>query len=304
MKSVVSTFELQELVRFVSGGTPSKSDPSNWGGDIPWLSAKDLKRFNLDDSQDHLTEQGAKSITLAPKGSVLVLVRGMTLLKDLPLGVAMRPLTFNQDVKALFPSAEIRPHYLAYILTSRKQELLQLVETAGHGTGRLDTDILKSFPVDLPSLTQQDKFIKVVGRWDAAIDVSSALLTALERRKQGLMQQLLTGRRRLNGFKGKWKTYRLEQLFAERNESNRPDLPLLSISRGEGIIPRDDSGRIDTSNEDKSAYLRICPGDIGYNTMRMWQGVSALSALEGIVSPAYGLHPNGAFRYALYGPFV
>ena len=43
----------------------------------------------------------------------------------------------------------------------------------------------------------------------------------------------------------------------------------------------------DTSNADKGKYLRIAPGDIGYNTMRMWQGVSALSELEGIISPAY-----------------
>ena len=183
MRSAATTFELQELVRFASGGTPSKSEPSNWGGDIPWLSAKDLKRFNLHDSQDHLTVQGAKGVTLAPAGSILVLVRGMTLLKDLPLGVAMRPMTFNQDVKALLPFAEARPHYLAYVLVSRKQELLQLVETAGHGTGRLDTEILKSFPVDLPSLHQQDRFIETLGTWDAAIDKTTALLDALERRK-------------------------------------------------------------------------------------------------------------------------
>ena len=61
---------------------------------------------------------------------------------------------------------------------------------------------------------------------------------------------------------------------------------MLSITSGEGVIPRSGE-RKDTSSEDKSKYLRICPGDIGYNTMRMWQGVSALSSLEGIVSPAY-----------------
>jgi type I restriction enzyme S subunit len=56
---------------------------------------------------------------------------------------------------------------------------------------------------------------------------------------------------------------------------------------GGGVVPRDDVDKKDTSSEDKSRYLRICPGDIGYNTMRMWQGVSGLSELEGIVSPAY-----------------
>lgn len=101
------------------------------------------------------------------------------------------------------------------------------------------------------------------------------------------MQQLLTGKKRLNGFSENWTKHRLGQLFRERVENARGDLPLLSVTREEGVIPREEVGRKDTSNDDKSKYLRICPGDIGYNTMRMWQGVSALSAYEGIISPAY-----------------
>lgn len=53
------------------------------------------------------------------------------------------------------------------------------------------------------------------------------------------------------------------------------------------MYPQDQSEKKDTSSKDKSKYKRILPGDIGYNTMRMWQGRSALSQVEGIVSPAY-----------------
>lgn len=56
---------------------------------------------------------------------------------------------------------------------------------------------------------------------------------------------------------------------------------------GGGVIDRDDVGRKDTSTVDKSKYKLIIPGDIGYNTMRMWQGVAGLSELRGITSPAY-----------------
>lgn len=65
------------------------------------------------------------------------------------------------------------------------------------------------------------------------------------------------------------------------------DLPLLSITGDRGVILQIESEKRDTSNDDKSKYKRITKGDIGYNTMRMWQGRSALSGLEGIVSPAY-----------------
>lgn len=88
-------------------------------------------------------------------------------------------------------------------------------------------------------------------------------------------------------FPNDWETVRLGDIFKERVEKGREDLPLLSITGNEGVIPRSQISRKDSSSKDKSKYLRICKGDIGYNTMRMWQGVSALSNYEGIVSPAY-----------------
>lgn len=71
-----------------------------------------------------------------------------------------------------------------------------------------------------------------------------------------------------------------------------------------GVIDRADVGRKDVSNDDKSSYKLILPGDIGYNTMRMWQGVSGLSTLRGIVSPAYTIvtpdNQNIDARYAAH----
>ena len=101
------------------------------------------------------------------------------------------------------------------------------------------------------------------------------------------MQQLLTGKKRLPGFTGEWKKVKLGEIFSERNEINKETLPLLSITAERGVILQSESDKRDISNEDKSKYKRICPNDIGYNTMRMWQGRCALSKLEGIVSPAY-----------------
>ena len=88
-------------------------------------------------------------------------------------------------------------------------------------------------------------------------------------------------------FTDEWKEVKLGEVTCERNETNTPTLPLLSITANKGVIPQTDSEKKDVSNADKSKYKRICSGDIGYNTMRMWQGRSALSFVEGIVSPAY-----------------
>jgi type I restriction enzyme S subunit len=84
-----------------------------------------------------------------------------------------------------------------------------------------------------------------------------------------------------------WKSKRLGELFSDRQESGMSGLPLLSLMDKEGIVPQADSNRKNNSNSDKSKYLRVVPGDIAYNTMRMWEGRSAIVGLEGLVSPAY-----------------
>lgn len=86
---------------------------------------------------------------------------------------------------------------------------------------------------------------------------------------------------------GAWRPKRLGELFSQREETGGSSLRLLSLTDKEGIIPQDESNRKNTSSGDLSKYLHIVPGDIAYNTMRMWEGRSALSRLEGIVSPAY-----------------
>lgn len=84
-----------------------------------------------------------------------------------------------------------------------------------------------------------------------------------------------------------WQKETLGKLFSERQESGYLELPLLSLTDKDGIIPQENSKRKNNASVDKSRYLRTCPGDIVYNTMRMWEGRSALSSIEGIVSPAY-----------------
>ncbi len=145
---------------------------------------------------------------------------------------------------------------------------------------------LSKVKIPLPPLPEQKAIAKVLSTADSAIHAVEKLIAQKELRKKWLMQHLLTGKKRFKGFEGEWKEVSLSEMFSERNETKYFDLPLLSIGQN-GVYPQDESVKKDTSNEDKSKYKRICPGDIGYNTMRMWQGRSALSGLEGIVSPAY-----------------
>jgi type I restriction enzyme S subunit len=180
---------LGDLTDFLSGGTPSKDRPDDWVGAVPWVSAKDMKRFRLDDTEDHLSEDGVSSGTkLVPAGTVLLLVRGMTLLNDLPICVINRPMTFNQDVKALRPKPHVRSDYLPYLLLGNKERLLSLVDLAGHGTGRLNSDELKALDVTLPSLPEQRAIAHILGTLDDKIELNRRTNETLEAMARALFK--------------------------------------------------------------------------------------------------------------------
>jgi len=175
--------------------------------------------------------------------------------------------------------------------------------TGSAGQQRVPTDFIETYKFPLPPLPQQRCIAAILSTWDEAITKTRQLITQLQQRNKGLMQQLLTGRKRLQGFEGEWNEIHLSDAFTERNETGYVNLELLSVGSF-GIYPQSQSEKRDISNADKSKYKRICPGDIGYNTMRMWQGRSALSQLEGIVSPAYTIVIPKANQSSLFYSFL
>lgn len=186
----------------------------------------------------------------------------------------------------LIPKQEIDKYYFYQYFKMLEPELMNL--SCSSSMAAINFSTLERIYLRYPtSLQEQNRVSNILRTWDTAIEKQSELIEKLKLRKRALMQQLLTGKKRLPGFCGEWKEVKLGDVFDERNETNRDDLPLLSITGDKGVIYQSDSDKRDISNDDKSKYKRICPNDIGYNTMRMWQGRSALSELEGIVSPAY-----------------
>ena len=171
---------LGDLAAFVSGGTPSKQIAAYWDGDTPWVSAKDLKSFRISSSIDTLSNEGRKVASLVPSETLLILVRGMSLFKSIPLGIATQELAINQDLKGLIAKGNVSASFLAYSLLARENALLQMVEAAGHGTGRLDTDALKDFMVRVPPREEQEGIVDVLATWDTAIERTNQLIATNE----------------------------------------------------------------------------------------------------------------------------
>ena len=189
---------LGELVTFLSGGTPSRGVSAYWHGEIPWISATSLRTFYVWRSGNNLSKAGvAAGSRMAPVGSTLLLVRGSALHNEILAGLVTKPVCFNQDVKALVPNSSLVPEFLTFCLHGRADELLRLVSSAGNTAGVLDTKILKAFEILLPDKREQEAISAALADIDADIAAIEARREKTRAIKQGMMQQLLTGRVRL-----------------------------------------------------------------------------------------------------------
>jgi type I restriction enzyme S subunit len=254
---------LSELATFHSGGTPNKERSSFWGGPIPWVTVKDMKAMRLNGLGESLTEEGANTVRVVPAGTVLVLVRGMGLFKDLPVVLCDGPVTFNQDIKALVAKEGVDSEYLAFALIARKSDILRHVDSAGHGTGRLDTDLLKSTPLPLPPLPEQRKIAEILRTWDEAIEKLEALRAAKRDRLTGLTQQLIGHG---GAFPQKWPLKPLSSIAARvRRQNGGGDHPVMTISAKSGFLMQSDKFARDMAGSSVERYTLLKEGEFAYN---------------------------------------
>jgi len=184
----------------------------------------------------------------------------------------------------------VDPQWLAYVLSDPafRPRLLAVATGTSATMKKISQASLISLPVVIPPRQEQERIVAILSTWDRGIASAEGLVAAAAVHVDGLTSQhldlFIPGTSREDK---KLPLICLGDAFDERDETGHEDEPLLAITGDRGVVPREEIERRDTSAEDKGAYRLILPGDIGYNTMRMWQGVCGLSALRGIVSPAY-----------------
>jgi len=177
----------------LSGGTPAKNTPGFWGGTIPWISPKAMMSIHADESDEMVTAQALVNGTrLAPRGSCLVMVRGMGLHEEVRVSQAQRDLAFNQDVKALVPQ-RINPSLLLFAMLDGQEDLLLRVESSGHGTGRLPSDILLSHSITMPPEEVQKLFGANFEEMNSRIDAIRNETRVLASVRDALLPRLLSG---------------------------------------------------------------------------------------------------------------
>lgn len=180
--------------------------------------------------------------------------------------------------------------FIYYYLESLKDKHVWERLSQGSTFESVNSNDIKNLNLKIPSNSTQNHIINFFTAIDTKIELLQKKHGEYIRFKQYLMQNIFADKSaeklRFN-FNDTWKTVKIKDIFDERSEKGFLDLELLSVTLNDGVIKRSEIESKDNSNENKSNYKHVLPGDIVYNSMRMWQGASGVSPYEGIVSPAY-----------------
>ena len=151
--------KLGEVSSSKGGGTPSKSKPEYWNGNIAWVSSKDMKSMYISDTQLHITDLGMQNspAKLLPIGTILIVNRSGILKHTLPIAITTKAVTINQDIKALLVNDKIA-NALFVLYTLKMSSSYLLSKTKAVTVDSINFAEFKALKIPLPPLPLQHLF--------------------------------------------------------------------------------------------------------------------------------------------------
>jgi type I restriction enzyme S subunit len=212
---------LGELASVSSGGTPSRSNPRYWNGDIPWVTTSELDFHTITEVEQFITKEGLENSAarLLPPGTLLMALYGQGKTRG-KISVLGTQASTNQACAAISLNLNISQEYIFHFLASNYGSIRNLSNTGNQEN--LNGSIVRSIPILLPPEAEQRAIAMALNDVDALIGTLDQLIAKRRDLKQAAMQQLLTGQHRLPGFTGDWKVRRFGDLFQFLNTANNP----------------------------------------------------------------------------------
>ena len=283
-----STVVLGKIAKITSGGTPARENPSYWNGDIPWVKTTQVQNciIKLADIDECITEEGSRrsSAKMIPAGSILMAMvgqgktRGQVAVLDIDAAI-------NQNCAAIILKDGTDRDYVYQQLRFRYEEIRNASNSSGQQN--LNAALIRSLRIPLPSYATQKKIGTWLREWDFAVQKAEQLIAAKKSQLKAIEHQLLTARKRINGYSNNWDSLRAGKIFDNISLKGFGSEPLLSVTQDRGVIPRDMlAGRVTMPAGDTTSFKLVEPGNFVIS-LRSFQGGLEHSDYRGLVSPAY-----------------
>ena len=195
---------ISDFTTVVTGGTPSTQHTEYWGGDIRWMNSGELNLKFVYDVEGRITQEGLhnSSTHVIPAECVLVGLAGQGKTRG-TAAYNLVSLCTNQSIAAFLPTETHSSLYLYYVIDSL-YDYLRLLSSGDGGRGGLNKQILSSLNIVLPPIAEQRAIAEALSDVDGLIAALDKKIAKKRLLKQGAMQQLLTGKKRLPGFTEEW----------------------------------------------------------------------------------------------------
>ncbi len=186
--------KISDFAKTTSGGTPSRTNPEFYTGNIPWIKSGDLNDGNVREATEFITEEALKSSSakLFPAGTLMIALYGATIGK---LGILTIQAATNQAVCGIFVSEQVETKYLFYFLLYHRRALIKL--GAGGAQPNISQGIIRDIEVPLPPLPEQRRIVarieELFSRLDAGVAALRHAKAQLQRYRQSVLAAAVTG---------------------------------------------------------------------------------------------------------------
>lgn len=208
--------------KVITGSTPPTNDFANYGSSYKFVGPIDITdRKYIGKTEKSLSEKGFALSRCMPKNTILFTCIGSTIGK---CAIADEDLTSNQQINAVICNTNHNYEFLYYELSNRSEKIRKIA--AEQAVPIINKSTFENYKIVCPPLPEQKNIANILSLWDTAIEKQSELIEKLKLRKRALMQQLLTGKKRLPGFRGEWKEVKLGDVsnFLRNNTLSREQL--------------------------------------------------------------------------------
>jgi len=256
---------LGEIAQIASGGTPDRSEPRFWGGDIPWVTTGEIQFNTITDTAEKITEEGLKhsSAKRFPPGTLLMAMYGQGKTRGQVAKLGIEAATNQNSAAILFHEDQVPDFYFHY-LASRYEDIREFGNAGG--ITHLNASLLRLMEVPTGPRGEQAKMAEIFAAWEEAITTTEKLLANSRRQKRDLMQGLLKGHRGFGPGTARWRTLDFDQIFERITRKNTVgNQNVLTISGQHGLISQREFFSKSVASDDISGYTLLVRGDFAYN---------------------------------------
>jgi len=242
---------LSNLAAFSGGKTPSTSRLEYWGGDVLWVTSKDMKSKYITSSQLRLSVLGAEQMQIYQPDTLLLVTRSGILRHTLPVAILKECATINQDLKAIVLHMPQLAEYIYSCLKAMEAQLLLKYTKSGTTVENVNFDEFQKVLLPIPPTQQIDRIISATGDAERVIstieDDKAALAGYIVKAKAKILDLAIRGQLLSQDPTDEPASVLLERIRAEKEELIR-----------QGKIKREKRESVIFRSEDNSYY--VCQG--------------------------------------------